>query len=113
MKQLVKCVLDGLKNEDGLIFSPEDCETIAVNVVQLKCGQVTEPAIHTDEEEVYIVVSGRGIVRLDGVPYSVSEGNVVYIPRNTEHIIEGTSEEWFTYVCVANWPDVIPAAPEH
>lgn len=109
MKQLVKYALDGLKNEEGLIFFPQDCETIAVNVVQLTCGQITEPAIHEDEEEVYVVISGKGTVRLNGVPYSVSEGSVVYIPRNTEHIIEGDREEMLTYVCVANWPDIIPS----
>ncbi len=109
MLQLVKRALDGMENEEGLIFFPEDCETLAVNVVQVSHGQVTEPAVHPDEEEVYVILFGTGIVRLDGTPHPVAAGNVVYIPRNTEHIIEGVSEEPLTYVCVANWPDLMPS----
>lgn len=103
--QLVREAMFGLENEEGLLFFPEECETIAVNVVQVSNGQKTEPASHPDEEEVYTVLAGRGVVYLNGVPYPVTKGSVVYIPRNTEHIVEGISEEPLVYVCVANWPD--------
>ena len=103
---LVKTIADGLAQEEGLVFFPEDCETIAVNCVHVKKGQITDPAVHPDEEEVYVITGGEGIVYLDKVPYAVSHGRIVYIPRHVEHIIEGTGEDGVTYVCVANWPDL-------
>ena len=102
---LVKTIRDGLNQEEGLVFFPEDCETIAVNCVHVAEGQRTEPAVHPDEEEVYVVTGGHGSVILDGAPHAVTAGNIVYIPRHTEHIIEG-GEGGVTYVCVANWPDL-------
>ena len=107
--QLVRDAGLGLENEEGLLFFPEECETIAVNVVQVACGQRTEPASHPDEEEVYTILDGTGIVYLDGVSYPVTKGSVVYIPRNKEHIVEGTGKEPLMYVCVANWPDIVPS----
>lgn len=106
---LSRTAFSGLKNEDGLIFFPEECETIAVNCVQVENGQVTKPASHPDEEEIYVIFTGEGIVWLDGEKHLVQKDSIVYIPRNVEHIIEGTSDEPLTYVCVANWPDKIPA----
>lgn len=109
MTDLARTALGGLANEDGLVFFPEECETLAVNCVQVIQGQVTDPAVHPDEEEVYVILSGEGIVWLDKKENPVQAGSVVYIPRHVEHIIEGKSEEPLTYVCVANWPDKMPA----
>lgn len=107
--ELVRTALGGLVNEDGLVFFPEECETIAVNCVQVTKNQITEPAVHLDEEEIYVILSGQGIVWLDRQENPVKAGSVVYIPRNVEHIIEGKSQEPLTYICVANWPDKMPA----
>ncbi len=107
--KLARMALEGLANEDGLVFFPEECETIAVNCVQVAQGEITEPAIHPDEEEIYVILSGEGSVWLDKEENPVKVGSVVYIPRNVEHIIGGKSREPLTYVCVANWPDKMPA----
>lgn len=103
--ELVKTIAQGLEQEEGLVFFPEDCETIAVNCVHVAKGQITDPAVHPDEEEVYVIAAGEGIVYLDKVPHPVSAGRIVYIPRHVEHVIEGAGEDGLTYVCVANWPD--------
>lgn len=105
---LKRKISDANKNEDGLIFFPEECETIAVNAVSIKNGQVSELAVHDDEEEVYLITKGKGIVEIDGVTHEAEVGDVLYIPRNATHFVRGTSEEEFEYVCVAVWPDTIP-----
>lgn len=109
MIRLARTALEGLDHEDGLVFFPEECETIAVYCVEIALGQMTEPAVHTDEEEIYVILSGEGIVWLDKKDNPVKAGSVVYIPRHVEHIIEGKSQEPLTYICVANWPDKMPA----
>lgn len=103
--RLVRSADEGAQDEDGLIFFPKECETIAVNRVELPFQQVTIPAIHTDEEEIYLIQRGHGVILLNDVPYPVSAGDVVYIPRNTTHAVQGQSEPTLVYICVANWPD--------
>ncbi len=103
--KLVKSIADGLAQEEGLVFFPEECETIAVNCVHVEEGRKTEPAVHPDEEEVYVITSGEGVVYLDKMPYAVAPVALVYIPRHVEHIVEG-GKGGVTYVCVANWPDL-------
>ena len=50
---------DGYSHEDGLIFLPEECETLAVNCVRVSKGEQTEPAVHPDEEEIKEALAGN------------------------------------------------------
>jgi len=106
--ELKRKISDAKKDEEGLIFFPQECETIAVNAVSLKRGQASQLAVHNDEEEVYLITKGKGIVELGGVPYAAEVGDIFYIPRNITHFARGTSVEEFEYICVAVWPDKIP-----
>lgn len=42
--------------------------------------------------EFYLIMSGSGIVTLDGVPHDVVSGSCVYIPGNAEHSFEAGPE---------------------
>lgn len=106
--KLKRKISDAKKKDGGLIFFPEECETIAVNAVSVKKGQSSQLAVHSDEEEVYLITKGKGIVELDGVPHDAEVGDIFYIPRNVAHFVRGTSVEEFEYICVAVWPDKIP-----
>jgi len=110
IKPLVRLIEDCKPNDRSMIFLEDECETISVNVVVVKKGEYTPPSSHDDEEEVYIITKGKGIVKLDEVEHEVEAGTAIYIPRNTEHSITGLSDEDFEYVCVANWPDQMPNA---
>lgn len=106
--ELMRKISDAKNNEEGLIFFPEECETIAVNAVSVQKGQSSHLAVHDDEEEIYIITKGKGVVELGGVPHEAEVGNIFYIPRNVSHFVRGTSDEEFEYICVAVWPDKIP-----
>jgi len=75
-------------------------ETSRLNVTHVRVRTEDEvPAhTHTDEDQVYYVVSGEGFVDLDGVRTNVSAGSSVLIPLGTEHRIRNTGTEPLDYV---------------
>lgn len=103
--KLVRRMEAALANEDGLVFFPEECETLAANYVRVFRGETTKADAHPDEEEIYVILSGEGTVWLDGQPCPVSQGDAVYIPRWMQHAVSGGGEDGLSYLCVANWPD--------
>lgn len=107
-KHLVRVIEECKPNDRSMIFFENECETTSCNIVSVPKGHRVDPSSHPDEEEFYIIIKGRGIVRLDDDKYEVEVGTAVYIPRNTVHAVEGLSDENFEFVCVANWPDKLP-----
>lgn len=50
--------------------------------------------------EIYHVLSGRGLVLLDGAEHEVGPGSSVYIPSRCEHGIRNTGEELLDFFFV-------------
>jgi len=50
---------------------------------------------HHDELELFITISGEAEVVIDGQPFSVSKGDLVSIPKESEHFISNDSDEDF------------------
>lgn len=71
-----------------------------VSLNRIEAGQGT-PFLHAHKqnEEVYIVVSGRGLIHLDGVEHPLSEGDVV---RVDPPVMRGLMalDQPLCYVCV-------------
>jgi len=108
VRPLVRNIEDCKVNDRSMIFFEEECETISVNIVSVPPGEKVEPSSHSDEEEVYIITKGKGMVRLDDDEYEVAVGAAIYIPRDTIHAVQCLSDENFEFVCVSNWPDNNP-----
>jgi quercetin dioxygenase-like cupin family protein len=94
----------------GYVIFDEEAEIIAANVVTVKQGATTSEGNHPDEEEVYLVQSGKGRVRVGDIVQDVGKGTVIYIPRNAPHQATGLSKADFVYVCVAIYFDRKPDA---
>lgn len=88
---------------------PEEAETLSSNYMRVKKGESTPLGCHDDEEEIYIVLAGRAKVKIGDIEGETYPGTVVYIPRNTPHISTCISDEDYEFICVANWPDKMPA----
>lgn len=102
--KFVRHMADALWHEDGLVFSLEECETLAANYVAVSAGTHTHEEAHPDEEEIYVILTGTGEAVLNGEAHPVAAGDAVYIPRNAFHYVRGGASG-LTYLCVANWPD--------
>lgn len=48
---------------------------------------------HTDDEEYYYILSGEGIMTLDGVRYAVQSGDITAVFPGGEHGLENTGSE--------------------
>jgi len=48
--------------------------------------------LHSKREEVWTIVSGFGVVTVDGVRTSVGKGDVIKIPVEAKHRVENTNK---------------------
>ncbi|RKP58298.1 cupin domain-containing protein [Cohnella endophytica] len=66
--------------------------------VQINMGIMAPGAKHTDHnhptdyDELYLIMKGEGMVRLDGQEYDLSPGDVVFIPGGSNHAIANKSD---------------------
>jgi len=86
----------------------EITETIEVGLVRLSSGSSHPLGCHDDEEEVYVVLEGKGRLRLGDQEHEVEAGTAVYVPRNVPHQMTCLSGEELAYVYFANWPGSKP-----
>ena len=75
-------------------------ETSRLNVthVRIRPGETVPAHTHTDEDQIYYVVSGDGFVQLDGVRTDVRAGSSVLIALGTEHAITNIGSGPLDYV---------------
>lgn len=49
---------------------------------------------------INFIVSGTGILHLDGRDYPVKAGSVAYVPSDTIHQFTATGEQDFSFICI-------------
>lgn len=65
---------------------------MVMGVARLRQGESLEPHRHA-EPETYFVLSGRGIVTVEGIEHAVEAGTMVFIPGNARHQIVNVDDE--------------------
>lgn len=91
---------------DGGILVPRDItETIEVGLVRLSPGSSHPLGCHDDEEEVYLVLEGKALLKLGDEEREVEAGTAIYVPRNVPHQMTCISDQDLAYVYFANWPE--------
>lgn len=93
------------KTGNRMIVPREITETLAAGLVTRQKGGKTRLDSHPDEEEIYLVLKGKGRVRVGDEIREVGPGTAVYVPRNSLHQMECISEEPLEYIYIANWPE--------
>ncbi len=56
-------------------------------------GSTVTPHHHNELEEVYYILSGRGMMTVGDECREVGSGDAVYVPRNHRHTLENTGDE--------------------
>lgn len=89
--------------ENGKVFLHDSLELtsceISINIVP-KGFKVPFNHKHKQNEEVYIILKGEGIITVDDTPVNVKEGSVVKILPDASRTIENTSDREFEFICV-------------
>ena len=57
----------------------------------MKSGESMSYHLHNHREEVWTVVSGQGIVTMDGKEQKVTTGDVIKIPVGTKHTVKAVT----------------------
>ncbi|MGW4646197.1 cupin domain-containing protein [Kitasatospora sp. NPDC004289] len=83
----------------------------AVEWASLPPGGVSGEHLHTRTEEVYVLLTGRGEVTLDGHPHPVEAGDVILTGLGTTHGLRNTGAEaldWLVIEMPAPHPGRLP-----
>jgi len=73
---------------------------LSMGVYALTAGADDSQTPHT-EDEVYYVVSGRGVLRVEDLDHPVQTGSVVYVEANANHRFHSITEDLTTLVIFA------------
>lgn len=73
---------------------------LAVTWVDILPGSMQRPHRHVPEQ-IYVIIRGRGKMKVDNAVKEIGVGDIVYIPSNSIHGIENISDETLTYISAA------------
>ncbi|HEX2951466.1 MAG TPA: cupin domain-containing protein [Armatimonadota bacterium] len=96
---------------NDMVLPREQAEVLEAFNVVIEPGKYTHLHTHIGNEQIYFVTAGKGKAHFsfpDGhvEDFDMAPGNVVYIPRNTEHQIFCMSKtEPLMYFCVDGFVD--------
>jgi quercetin dioxygenase-like cupin family protein len=66
--------------------------SLSMGLYRLKAGQADEQQPHT-EDEVYVVLSGKGAFRAGGRERAVGPGSILFVERAAEHRFVDITED--------------------
>ena len=62
-------------------------------------GQQTTPHYHLQTEEIYYILVGQGLMRIDREERQVAAGDAIAIPPGKVHTITNTGSETLKFLC--------------
>lgn len=69
-------------------------------IASIRPGEATSPHSH-DEEETFVIMSGRGVITVSGAQREVATGDVIYLPRGSEHTLaNGSHTERLDFITI-------------
>jgi len=77
---------------------------LSVTWVEGKPGSEQQVHAHKANEQVYVIVRGRGLMRVGDEQESVEAGDLVFIPPKTGHAIRNDGDEPLVYVSATSPP---------
>lgn len=86
------------QGKNARVFDAADFDTPLnfINYVELEPGASIGDHRHGDNEEIYAILSGRGVMTVNGEHRDVKPGDIVLNKPGWEHGLENTSQEPLT-----------------
>ena len=66
---------------------------------RLPAGRATTPHHHVLTEEIYYILDGRGLMRVDAETRPVGPGDAIAIPPGASHQITNTADQTLRFLC--------------
>lgn len=106
---------ESLRNErDGqvsyLLLAPGQfgSNQMAITMVQGESGSEQPMHSHPEAEQVYVIVSGTGLMKVSDEEQEVTPGTLAFIPRGAKHAIRNTGRDPLLYVSATSPPFDMP-----
>lgn len=77
------------------LLDVEDCK---VKKIVIKPNQAPSYQYHLKREEVWVIISGHGALKLDDTETSVSAGDVIRVPLKAKHRITNTGTKDLVFI---------------
>jgi mannose-6-phosphate isomerase-like protein (cupin superfamily) len=77
---------------------------LAITWVEGAPGSMQAVHGHPDNEQIYVIVRGHGVMQVADEMQEVSEGTLVFIPPGAAHAIKNTSNEPLVFVSATSPP---------
>ena len=89
-----------------LLLGPGDfgSRNLAVTWVEGGPGSEQEEHSHSQQEQAYVIVRGRGVMTVAREELEVAEGTLVFIPPRTTHKIRAVGDDPLIYVSATSPP---------
>ncbi len=102
-----KRVKEEYDRSEDILVGPELTESSVAAAVRMKKGFETETHAHNNEEQIFIVLKGKGELTIEDETKEIEGGMAVYIPRKAQHRILAVSDE-LVYIYISIWPEKKP-----
>lgn len=79
-------------------------KNLAVTWADCEPGSMQAVHGHPDNEQVYVIVRGRGVMHVGGDMQEVREGTLVFIPPGAAHAIKNASDQPLVFVSATSPP---------
>ena len=87
-------------NEVYLLKDNKTLNNLVLSSTFLRANQNTTGHTHKGQEEVYMFVSGKGEMEIDGKRFNVREGDCILIEDGEFHKVYNTGHLGLYFVCV-------------
>jgi mannose-6-phosphate isomerase-like protein (cupin superfamily) len=96
----------GEGQESYLLLTSGQFGSRNLTVTWVDCAPASEQRLHSheNEEQVYVIVRGLGLMKAADEEVEVGEGTLVFIPPRTPHAIRNMGEGTLTYVSATSPP---------
>ena len=85
--------------QKGVVWTLDGSVDLNANLVRFGVDGGVEEHVNEEVDVIFIGVSGSGRVEVDGKEYPLSNGTMVFVPREARRSIQSTSED-FAYLSV-------------
>lgn len=79
-------------------------ENLAITWVEGEPGSMQAVHGHPDDEQVYVIVRGHGVMQVGDEMEEVVEGMLVFIPPGAAHAIKNTGDQPLVFVSATSPP---------
>lgn len=79
-------------------------KNVAITWVDCAPGSMQAVHGHPDNEQVYVIVRGRGVMQVGDEMQEVSEGTLIFIQPGAAHAIKNTSDAPLVFVSATSPP---------